>query len=282
VQTPQLAVEFRCQDLPLGTEFTALFAHLKGRSAPAAAVRLAVLADVRSAGRWEIHLDGRLFIDGLARDEVLPHLFTLIFVKGSEALQSFLLFHAAVVGGREQALILPAEAGSGKSTLVAALAARGHRFYTDELAVLDPSTLKLLPMAMPMTIKPGSVAILERYYPGLAAKAVHQRADGQKVRYLAPPAAAITALNGAEVASEAIVFPLYQAGAKTSLIALDKVSALERLVRTGSSDRELLATDVEALIDLVEGRPCYALEYADLDEVVALLEDTFACLGPEE
>lgn len=277
-QTPHQTVEFRCQDPAIGVEFADLCAHLQGAGGEKGAIRLAVLADLQTPERWEIYLDGRLFHAGLARGEVLPHLFTLIFVKGSAALHDFLLFHAAVIGGREQVLLLPAEAGAGKTTLVATLAARGHRFLADELAVLDRRALKLLPMPMPMSIKPGSLPILERYYPGLSAKPAHPRADGQTVRYLTPATTAIGGPDRCATTIEALIFPQYQAGARTSLLPLDKISALQRLVHTGSSDRELLPADIEALIGMVEKHPCYALEYADLDEVLQLLESTFACL----
>jgi hypothetical protein len=276
---PGQTVEFCCQDYSMGAEFMALVAHLKSPEAAPPEMRLAVLADARSAGTWAIYLNDRLFLDGLAFSEVLPHLFTLLFVKVSEALSASLLFHAAVIGRQEQAVMFPAEAGSGKTTLVAALAARGHLFFSDELAVLEPRELKLLPMPMPMSVKPGSTASLERYYPGLSAQPIHPRADGQSVRYLIPPPEALTSSHRSGATIEAIVFPRYRAGVKTSLVTLDKISALQRLVQTGSSDRELVEADVEALIDSVEQRPCYTLEYSDLPEVIELLEGTFACLS---
>ena len=45
--------------------------------------------------------------------------------------------HAGVVASGGRAILLPAPSGSGKSTLVAALIARGARYYSDELALLD-------------------------------------------------------------------------------------------------------------------------------------------------
>jgi hypothetical protein len=279
LQLPGLAIEFCCQESPLGAEFLALLAHLKVPEAATPALRLAVLADGSGSDSWAVYLNNRLFLDGLPPSEVLPHLFTLIFIKVSEALDGSLLFHAAVTGGQGRAVMFPAEAGCGKTTLVAALAARGHLFFSDELAVLEPESLKLRPMPMPMSIKPGSIPTLERHYPGLSAKPLHPRADGQLVRYLTPPGASLPGQDFCGATLEAIIFPLYKAGAKTSLQPLDKIIALQRLVQTGSSDRELEAGDIEALIGMVEKHPCYTLEYADLTEVIALLEDTFACLS---
>jgi hypothetical protein len=280
LRLPGRTIEFCCQEPSPGVEFSALVAHLRAPATAPPDTRLAVVAGGPSSpGTWAIYLDNRLFLDGLSCSEVLPHLFTLVFVKTSEALGAALLFHAAVIGRQGQAVVLPAEAGCGKTTLAAALAARGHLFFTDELAVLDKRTQKILPLPLPMSIKPGSTAILQRYYPDLAAKPPHPRADGQSVRYLLPPGGSLPTgdLPGASV--EALVFPRYRAGAQTSLLPLDKVTALQRLVQTGSSDRELTEADIEAVLAMVERHPCYALEYAALEEVIELLERTFACLG---
>ncbi len=46
--------------------------------------------------------------------------------------------HAGVVAWGERAVMLPAPSGAGKTTLVAALLERGARYYSDELALLDP------------------------------------------------------------------------------------------------------------------------------------------------
>jgi hypothetical protein len=47
--------------------------------------------------------------------------------------------HAGVVAWGERAILLPAPSGAGKTTLVAALLERGASYYSDELALLDPS-----------------------------------------------------------------------------------------------------------------------------------------------
>jgi hypothetical protein len=54
--------------------------------------------------------------------------------------RDFLFLHAGAVAGDRQRLILPAEPGTGKSTLVASLLRDGFLYLSDELAPIDPVT----------------------------------------------------------------------------------------------------------------------------------------------
>jgi hypothetical protein len=170
-------------------------------------------------------------------------------------------------------VLFPAEAGSGKTTLAAALAARGWRFFSDELAVLDIGDLSVAPFPMPMSIKPGSVQALGRYYPGLASGALYHRADGKHVRYLSPPPESLKGVGNSASHIDIIVYPIYREGSKTRLAPLTKIDALQRLAATGSSDRKFLSADIEAMLALVERTPCFELVFSNLEEALELLEE---------
>ena len=59
----------------------------------------------------------------------------------------------------------PGTSGSGKSTLTAGLARAGLGYLTDELAALDLGSGQLLPYPKPITVKPGSFAVLPELDP---------------------------------------------------------------------------------------------------------------------
>lgn len=63
------------------------------------------------------------------------------------------------------------------------------------------------------------------------------------------------------------------------MVPLDKTAALQRLVKTGSSDRELVAADIEAMIGIVEKHRCFDLEYSDLNEAIEFLGNFLAAPG---
>ncbi|MBE0597644.1 MAG: PqqD family peptide modification chaperone [Desulfuromonadales bacterium] len=275
-QAPGQVVEFLCQDLLAGAEFARLVSHLGVAGQSPVTTRLAVAATSPAADSWDILVNGSLLVTGALRNEIVPQLMTILFIRSSELLADKLLFHAAALGRGERAILFPAETGGGKTTLAAALATQGYLFYSDELAAVDRSDLRLCPVALPMSIKPGSVPVLEEYYPGLTDYPVHLRADGQLVRYLPPPDGSSAGSDRPGAPIEAIIFPRYRpATAGVELLAMAKSSALQTLCQAGSSDRPLEVADVEAMIALVEGCRCYTLEYADLQGAIDRLATIF-------
>jgi len=61
--------------------------------------------------------------------------------------------HAGVVGWNGQAIVIPGESFSGKSSLVKALVKAGASYYSDEFAVLDERG-RVHPYPIPLTIRP--------------------------------------------------------------------------------------------------------------------------------
>src|SRR5712664_2203540 len=61
--------------------------------------------------------------------------------------------HAGVVGWNGQAIVIPGDSFSGKSSLVKALVKAGASYYSDEFAVLDERG-RVHPYPIPLTIRP--------------------------------------------------------------------------------------------------------------------------------
>jgi len=61
--------------------------------------------------------------------------------------------HAGVVGWNGQAIVIPGDSFSGKSSLVKALVEAGASYYSDEFAVLDERG-RVHPYPIPLTIRP--------------------------------------------------------------------------------------------------------------------------------
>jgi hypothetical protein len=97
-------------------------------------------------------VDGCLFAreDGWRRALAL-----LLLQRLMRCREDALFFHAGSVSVRGAGALVVGPKGAGKSTLVLALAARGHGLLGDEHACYLPATAELIPFRRPVGIKPG-------------------------------------------------------------------------------------------------------------------------------
>jgi HprK-related kinase A len=182
----------------------------------------------------------------------------------------WVVVHAAVVERGGRVLVLPARPGAGKSTLCAALAYSGWRFFSDEFALIDPDTFAIVPVPRPISLKDASIEIIRQRYPDVVY--TPERFDVEKARFVhaRPPAESVrrsleTALPGW------IVLPQYTAGRRTSLELLPRSRALIELADQSFNYNYLGVRGFRALEEVVRRSQCYRLEYSDLDDVLPLL-----------
>jgi len=190
----------------------------------------------------------------------------------------FLQIHAGVVSSGERCLILPAAAGSGKTTLTAALLRAGFAYFSDEYALLEQPDMRVRPVPLALTVKPGAAAVLASRYPELAQLAAHRREDEQTVRYLPPPQPLPPASRSLPVGW--IVFPRYAPDAGTALRPIGRAEALQRLMRECLVLPEALERrGVEALVRWMREVACFELTMSDLDQAVRLVAQLCGTTG---
>jgi HprK-related kinase A len=188
------------------------------------------------------------------------------------SLARFLLLHAAVLEHRGSAIILPGPSGVGKSTLCAALAARGWRLLSDEVAMVRPQDGRLQPYPRPISLKNESIGMIARRVPAARfSRRFDDTAKGTVAFMRAPPEAIARA--GIPAAPRLVVFPRYAGGAPLELAPLEKAETFMRLIGHSSNYLTLLETGFETLATLVESCEHYALSYGALDDAVSAIED---------
>ena len=120
--------------------------------------------------RWvnpkiQFFFDGQPSFSRLSADQAFPTLeWGLNWCVAAHSHQ-YLIIHAAVIERNGDAVILPAPPGSGKSTLCAALAHRGWRLLSDELALFDFNSGLIFGMARPVSLKNQSISVLRAFEP---------------------------------------------------------------------------------------------------------------------
>lgn len=181
--------------------------------------------------------------------------------------------HAGVVERAGTCLLLPGVAGSGKSSLTAALVHAGWRYLSDETAPMEENALHIRPVPLALASKTGGWEIMETYFPGIRNLHVHVREDAKRVRYLTPPSASIAADRPEGYSVRHIVFPRYDPHARTALSPLSKVETIGRLLpECLSLPRQLDQAKVAKLVDWAEDIDGHALPYSDLGEAVNLIK----------
>jgi HprK-related kinase A len=187
----------------------------------------------------------------------------------SGRVQDCLVIHAAVLERHGRALILPAPPGSGKSTLCAALAHRGWRLLSDELALVQLADGRLQPLPRPISLKNTSIPLMQSYLGNAVfSPSVADTVKGTVAHLQAPPG---SVARWADTAAPGwIVFPRYQAGTATELTALPKAPTVLTLAQNAFNYSLLAERGFKAAAGLVGAAQCYRFVYSRLDEAVEL------------
>ena len=184
---------------------------------------------------------------------------------------NFLVIHAAVVALDDRAIIFPGIPGAGKSTLCAALVARGWRLLSDEFALIHPHTLLLHPLPRPISLKNASIdIILARWPTAWYSPPVSDTAKGA-VALFKPPAASVQAMK-IPARVHRVIFPRYVPGAPLSSTAIPRARALASLVEHVINFMELPRRHFAVLDRLFADTRAAHLGYSDLDHAIAFLE----------
>ena len=191
----------------------------------------------------------------------------------------YLLIHAAVLERGGCAVILPAPPGSGKSTLCAALASRGWRLLSDEMTLVRPADLALVPMPRPVSLKNASIGIMRAFAPAAVfGPAVPETVKGT-IAHMRASRESIAAAGRVARATH-IVFPRYESGAATSLAALPKARMFMGVADNAFNYPILGATGFDTLARLVDACEGFEFRYSSLDEAMAVFEG-LAAAGSE-
>ncbi len=178
----------------------------------------------------------------------------------------FLVLHAAVLERAGQALLLPAPPGSGKSTLCAALVARGWRLLSDELAILDLDAPRVHPMPRPISLKNASIDVIRTFWPNAAIGALVPETLKGTVAHVRPPAESVA--RAGDAASVCfVVLPEFVHGASTAMQPVGRGEAFMRLVDSSFNYAVHGRAGFDALGALVAHARCRTFRYGGaLDE----------------
>ncbi len=201
--------------------------------------------------------------------QVVPMLKASLLQLALRRSRDFGAIHAAAVGRNGRCVLLPGASGSGKSTAAAALVAAGLDLLGDDTIVLAGDGLAARPIPFAICVKKGAWNLLAGRFPDLLEQPVHDRIDGQRVRYLAPPTVAGDARRDTGRPVAAIVFLKREDGGAAELAALPPFEALQRLLAGFFPLADGLDPDkVERLLEWIGRTPSFELRFSSLEDCV--------------
>lgn len=234
---------------------------------------------IKSRARWrhggapyaELRFDGVPLFQPFERPLALAYLeWGLNHCIYSNAHQ-FLIFHAAVVDQNGSATLLAGRPGSGKSTLCAGLVHRGWRLLSDELALLRPQDLEIIPLARAISLKNQSIEIIKAFAPDAEFGPQIKNTQKGTIAHLRPPRESIKRINESSRATR-IIFPKYVEDAEIRLQLIPKARAFFGLAENAFNYDILGAQAFRLTCKLIDACECYQLNYSSLEAAIDELD----------
>jgi len=203
--------------------------------------------------------------------------------------------HAACVAKGDQAIVMPAQSGDGKSSLTCWLLANGYEYVTDELVIFDANNfnentvnqstekkegeenqIKLRAIPRPVQIKKQGIDVIE----SLLSLNDEQNCISGKVASSYSPSAFGAQLSELDCFNTALVlFPKYQQGASYSFIQTSKAQAAANLMASHVNARCLEAHGFKYISELSRKTTSYSLEYGGYQFLEKSFLNDLAVLG---
>ncbi len=182
-----------------------------------------------------------------------------------------LFLHAGGAVVEDKMIIFPARGKTGKSTLIAQLAHRGARIFSDDVVPLDTRTLHACALGIEPRVRlPLPVSLPNAMHNWVAR---HRHLFNSKMTYIGLPGQGPGALAplDEERPVDAIVLLTRETGARPELAPCPRAEVLKLLVQQHFGGPTTAVTLVARLKALTDGAPCYRLTYGGGDEAPDLL-----------
>lgn len=181
------------------------------------------------------------------------------------------VLHAAGLVRDKQMVLMPAEAGSGKTTLTAHLLDHGFRLVNDDILPVNPD-LSISPIRYPMAIKSGSWETLEGRLPGLMDLTCIQRFNGVRLRYWpVPQGKRVEALEPCHPTH--IIQPQFSDAGEPTVRRLSPTEALAAIIQAKPWFEHPLDPQIAMTVtEWLEELPAWRIQYRTSEQATAMID----------
>ncbi|MFC4349727.1 HprK-related kinase A [Kordiimonas lipolytica] len=192
----------------------------------------------------------------------------------SVALQCFryAIFHAGVVADGDQALIIAAKSGGGKSTLTAALMEEGWRLLSDEFAILDLEEASLRGYPRPVSLKNASIDVVRGFAGENQVSDTLYGTPKGSIAYRRPRRGDLERM-ALPARPRVIVFPAFTEGAAPRCQEIDLADTAMQLIASSPNYQVIGERAFTGLMTMLDGMKAYEIEYGSTEDSLALVSD---------
>lgn len=183
----------------------------------------------------------------------------------------FLVMHSATLERDGRALLMPAPPGSGKSTLCAALIARGWRLLSDEFALIDPVSGLLVPVPRPVALKNRSIDVISAWAPDARFGPAVVNNEGELVSYMCPPVDSVRA-SSQRCPAGLIVIPQFVENGGVTVTPMTRARAVLHLADNSFNYNLHGRQGFDRLTEMADTAPCVTLAYSRLQDGVDAID----------
>lgn len=205
--------------------------------------------------------------------DLLPATFRFHLVEALLERNPSVALHCAVLVRGGFATVLMGPPGTGKSTMALFAGKAGFAIGCDDIAFLDCESRGVMPLALPLTLKKGSMGLAEAAGFAIDRTAVVPRNDGVEVMYLPLPN---TPVEG-PIPVRAIIKLERRGEEAPALSPWSKTECLELLCSEALSPTGKASIETfRSMLGMVERAETLVLSYGEAERAVALLESHVA------
>jgi hypothetical protein len=228
-------------------------------------------SDDADAPEWTIEVDGEEYITSSRRDDLLSSMLTKLNALVVDY-WSGAVCHAGSVARDGLAVLLPADPGSGKTTLTCGLVRAGFEYVTDEGVAFVPGTTRIEPYPKPLSLDRGSWPL----FPELEPNPPFLTPDDERLQWQVAPNDIRPDAASGPCDARFVVFPRYVEGADTLLTPMSRAEALIELAKNTFCFNEQSRERLDQLAEVVRACECHRLVVGDLGDAVTRVEELFA------
>ena len=184
----------------------------------------------------------------------------------------FLIFHAGTIEKNGKVIIMPAEQGSGKSTLTAAMVYSGWRVFSDELALISTTDDLVYPCTRPINLKNDSIDVINNFVENAIFSTIAKDTHKGTVALLKPPKESVERMFE-PAPLHFIVFPKYVANSEAKLTPINQIDTFKQLIEHSFNYHILGEEGFNIIAKLLKHVTCYQFEYSDFEQAKVLLSE---------